>query len=97
MEAMGAGLPVVATGNGGIPELIGGVGPLIPERDAEALADELRRVHCDSEARVRAGRAGRQRVIQDFNVETVVSQLVKCFEGSIGQWGTPGRHTEPTQ
>ncbi|MBU0511084.1 MAG: glycosyltransferase, partial [Chloroflexi bacterium] len=41
LEAMSAGLPVVATGVGGVPELVGGRGILIPPRRPEAFAAAL--------------------------------------------------------
>lgn len=46
VEAMGAGVPVVATRTGGIPELVeeGKTGLLVPPGDARALADALRRL-----------------------------------------------------
>ena len=46
MEAMAAGLPVVSTPLGGIPEMIelGVNGELVPERDPEALSAALERL-----------------------------------------------------
>lgn len=42
IEALGAGLRVVATRAGGLPESVEGVGTLVPPGDAEALARALR-------------------------------------------------------
>jgi len=63
MEAMAAGLPVVATDVGGCRELVqdGITGLLVPPRDAQALAVALARVIQDGNFRVRAGRRGRER------------------------------------
>ena len=60
LDAMAAGLPVVATSVGGVPELIedGKTGWLVPPRDAEALASRLRLLLCNPELRVSMGAAG---------------------------------------
>jgi glycosyltransferase involved in cell wall biosynthesis len=61
LEAMAAGLPVVASAVGAIPELLGEGGETVPPGDAEALAGALRRLG-DPELRRRLGEAGRERV-----------------------------------
>ena len=61
MEAMAAGLPVVATAVGGVPEIVGDAGLLAPAGDAEALERSLRRLIFDAELRARLGRASRER------------------------------------
>jgi glycosyltransferase involved in cell wall biosynthesis len=66
MEAMAAGLPVVATDVGGSRELVqhGVTGLLVPPRDPEALAGALTRVIQDGDFRVEAGRRGRERAAE---------------------------------
>jgi glycosyltransferase involved in cell wall biosynthesis len=63
LEAMAAGLPVVATDVGGCRELVqhGVTGLLVPSRNPSAMAEALERVAGDADFRVRAGRAGRMR------------------------------------
>lgn len=63
LEAMAAGLPVVATAVGGIPELVehGHNGLLVPPRDPEALAEALSVLVASSEERRRMGASGKKR------------------------------------
>lgn len=63
LEAMQAGLPIVATRVGGIPEEIrdGEEGLLVPPEDPEALAAALKEVLGDRELRLRLGMAAQQR------------------------------------
>lgn len=66
LEAMAAGLPVVASDVGAIPELLGGSGEVVPPGDAEALAAALRGLS-DPERRRRLGEAARERVHQHYD------------------------------
>ncbi len=62
MEAMGAGLPVVASNVGGLPELVehGHTGHLVAPRDPEELADALLDLLTDPEKARRWGERGRE-------------------------------------
>jgi glycosyltransferase involved in cell wall biosynthesis len=64
LDAMAAGLPVVATRVGGIPEIVsdGVTGLLVPARDPRALADAILRLAGDAELRDRFGGAARVQV-----------------------------------
>ena len=70
IEAMAAGLPVVATAVGGIPELVEHerTGILVPPGDARALAAALSRLAGDAGLRQRMGEAGRARAEEHFDV-----------------------------
>ncbi|WP_299040212.1 glycosyltransferase family 4 protein [uncultured Pseudokineococcus sp.] len=59
-EAMAAGLPVVAPRTGGLPDLLEGVGSLVPVGDDRALAGAVAALLEDPVARERAGRASRE-------------------------------------
>ena len=60
-EAMAAGLPVVATAVGGLPELVGDAGVLVPPDDPDALAAAVDGLLADPVRRQRLGAAGRAR------------------------------------
>lgn len=80
-EAMAMQLPVVSTDIVGISELVQeGTGFLAPPRDAETLAEALRKVHeMSDEARREMGRRGRSVVEAEFNLESEVQELIRLF------------------
>ena len=84
LEAMAAGLPVVAGRAGAVPEVVpdGEVGRLVPPRDAEALAGALVRLLRDSERRRQMGRRGRRRV-RDFDWPRVARRFLHAV-GAVG-------------
>ena len=83
MEAMASGLPVVASAISGIPELIDSerTGLLVPPRDVTALADALLTLKKDVKLRDRMGRAGRERVLREFDLKINTRSLVELFSG----------------
>jgi len=87
LEAMGAGLPVVATPIAGVPEAVipGETGALVPPGDVPALADALTALLLDPGARRRQGAAG-QRLAEDrFDVDTVTRQLRQIWTATLAE------------
>ena len=83
IEAMAAGIPVIATSTGGIPELLeNGAGMMIPQRDASAIAEAITRLSSDNDLRHRLAEAGIHRVRDKFTVESTVSELLELFSKS---------------
>lgn len=82
IEAMAAGLPVVATDCGGPRDLVvdGGTGLLVPVRNPRALADALAELLQDPARRAAMGQAGRT-AVADFGSEVVVPRLIEQIEG----------------
>ncbi|MGO4781309.1 glycosyltransferase, partial [Lysobacter sp. 2RAB21] len=70
LEAAAAGIPVVASRHGGIPEAVldGVTGLLSDERDANALADHLCTLVGSASLRDQLGSAARSRVETQFNL-----------------------------
>lgn len=77
LEAMAAGLPVVATGVGGVPEIIedGISGLLVPPGNQTALAEAVLRALQDSRLRARLARAGQERVRKHFSLDRLLEDL----------------------
>jgi sugar transferase (PEP-CTERM/EpsH1 system associated) len=87
LEAMAVGLPVVATGVGGNPELVadGTTGQLVPVRDAGALAQAIARYVSDEPLRRRHGAAGRQRVVEEFTLQGMADRYARLYEREVGR------------
>jgi glycosyltransferase involved in cell wall biosynthesis len=70
MEAMAAGVPVVATRIAGVAELVddGRSGLLVPPGDTGALAAAIDELLTDPDKRAAFGRAGREKVATEFNI-----------------------------
>jgi glycosyltransferase involved in cell wall biosynthesis len=81
MEAMGSGVPVVASHISGIPELVQNeqTGLLTPPRDAALLAIALERYYSDHKLRRRLGLAGREKVVGDFDLNKNAAKLAQQF------------------
>jgi len=77
LEYMAAGLPVVATDVGGIPELVdhGKTGFLVRERSAEAVAEPIIRLLRDEGLRTAMGQAGLSRARANFEISAAVRRL----------------------
>jgi glycosyltransferase involved in cell wall biosynthesis len=89
MEAMAAGLPVVASRLSGIPELVtdGTDGLLVPPGDVGAIADALERLAGDPALRRRLGTAGRATIDRAFDVDRNAADLVRLIETSLAASG----------
>lgn len=84
-EAMATGMPVVATRHGGIPELVeeGVSGFLVPERDAEALAERVTHLLEHRELWPRMGNAGRAKVVAEFDSERLATELERLYRSVV--------------
>lgn len=80
-EAMAAGLPVVATRVGGIPEMVrhGEAALLVPPADPDALAAAVCRLLANPLQAAAMGRAGRRLVAERFDIRTQARALADDY------------------
>ena len=82
LEAMGAGLPVVTTDEGAIPEMVrdGEDGVICPKKDPSALADALGRLLADPGLRTRMGESAKDRYQSSFTLERFERSIVEILK-----------------
>jgi glycosyltransferase involved in cell wall biosynthesis len=87
LEAMGAGLAVVATPEGAIPDMVrdGETGILVPHRDPEKLADALQRLLEDPALSRRMGRRGWEIVRGEYSHDAYHRRMKKIWDCVICQ------------
>ena len=81
LEAMSAGLPVVASAVGDVPRLVadGKTGFVVPKQAPAQLADALRRLLEDSSLRHQMGAEGRRRVEERFSSAVTADALCAVY------------------
>jgi glycosyltransferase involved in cell wall biosynthesis len=79
IEAMAAGLPVVATAVGGVPEIVGDAGVLVAPGNTDEFAAALRQLINDPTRRRSLGEAARERA-RRFDVGAMVNAYADLFE-----------------
>lgn len=84
-EQMAAGIPVIASDYGGLPEIVtdGLEGRVVPHGTVAPLAEAIRAMSLDPDARARMGVAGRERVVREFSLEAFARRTVDVYRDII--------------
>jgi glycosyltransferase involved in cell wall biosynthesis len=82
LEAMQAGLPVVANDVGGVREALVDreTGFLVPNGDVSALRDRIAQLLADEDLRAEMGQAGRRRYHQRFTLDRMVGETLVVYK-----------------
>ena len=91
LHAMAAGLPVIATRVGGIPEAVadGMSGFLVAPSDADALADKLAFLIQSPELRRQMGSAGRKLIIEHFSEAGAAARIMSLYDQVLATSTSP--------
>ena len=85
LEAMAAGVPVVATAVGGTPEVVDdSCGRLVPPRDPAALTAALDELATSPDLRDALGRTARRRVETRFAIDRMVEEYAAVYNEVVG-------------
>ena len=81
-EALLCGAPVIAANSGGVTDIVkdGETGLLVPERDAQAIANAITRILNDRALATRLVENGYKFVQERYTQERVAEQFVKVYE-----------------
>jgi len=98
LEAMACGTPVVATGVGGIREVVvhDGTGWLVPPADPPALAAAMRALLAQPDRAAAFGRAGRRRVEAHFSWERIAERTLEVYREAIAAHRSASARYQPT-
>lgn len=89
LEGMAASLPMVATGVGGVVDIVtdGIDGLLVPKRDAPALGEAVLRLALDPVLRQKLGVAARRRVEESFSLQSNVDAYLRLYRSLLERDG----------
>jgi glycosyltransferase involved in cell wall biosynthesis len=92
LEAAAAGLPLITTKVGGIPEIYGTLtDTLVPAEDVGALAQTIARTLDNPDATAELARRLRERVASSFSVDTMVDGVLDAYAAAIERLQQNGR------
>ncbi|HVM53643.1 MAG TPA: glycosyltransferase family 4 protein [Acidimicrobiales bacterium] len=92
VEAMAAGVPLVATTGGAVGEVVGRDGTtaaLVPPGDAGALATTILELMGDPDRRAAIGAAGRARVLSSYSWEATAANTVEQYRALLAETRVP--------
>lgn len=85
LEAGAAGIPVVASKVGGIPDVVDDAktGVLVPPKNAEAIAEVVGALAADPDRISRMGNAARNKIVPEYGLEQMVRKIEALYEALI--------------
>ncbi|MCX6651046.1 MAG: glycosyltransferase family 4 protein [Methanomassiliicoccales archaeon] len=81
-EAMSYGKPVIASNTGGLPEVVGDAGVLVPVQDEKALAQAMNALNADPDRRRQLGEAARERM-RSFTWDEIAKRTLETYEDIV--------------
>lgn len=86
LEAIAAGVPILATNVGGIPEIFGPMsGELLPAGDADALAAAMSRLSADPGAAAEAAMRRRAMIAEEFSLTGMAARVESVYRVGVNR------------
>jgi len=85
LESMMAGLPVIATRVGGVPDAVGDRGLLVEAANPEQLAFAMGRILSEEGLADRLGRTGREHALSTYGVDRMVDDYIACYNALVAR------------
>lgn len=85
LESMMAGLPVIATRVGGVPDAVGDRGLMVEAAKPEQLASAMGRMINEEGLADRLGRTGREHALSTYGVDRMVDDYIVCYKTLVAQ------------
>ncbi len=85
LEAMMAGLPIVATKVGGVPKALGEYGILVEPQNPVALAQGMENILSNIQQAKQMGELARSRAQKKFSIKKMVDNYIKFYQSTISQ------------
>ncbi len=81
-EASAMGLPIIATNTGGIKDIVKHEvnGLIVPQKNAQAIANAISRLRQDPDLAIKFGKQGRDYVSSNLSWDTVITRYVNLFK-----------------
>jgi glycosyltransferase involved in cell wall biosynthesis len=97
IEAMAAGIPVVATRVGGVPDLVADekTGSLVPPGDPGALSRAIETLLCDPDRRREMGRLAREAVYPKYSDAALIDRMDDLYSSLLAARTDEDRMTNP--
>src|SRR5262249_40677548 len=90
LEAIAAGLPIVATRVGGVPEIFGPrADELVPPGDSAALADAIDRLLANPAQAAHDAKARREWLLPRFHIDVMQEQVEKLYQAILDRKTAP--------
>ncbi|MGE3316624.1 MAG: glycosyltransferase family 4 protein [Planctomycetaceae bacterium] len=90
LEALAVGCPVIASGTGGLAEIVkdGKTGLLVPPADSRKLADALQRILSEPDLAPKLGAAARADVASRYVPRAIASRTLEVYSEVLKSWST---------
>lgn len=88
LEAMQAGVPIIATNVGGVPDVLGkgSYGIIVEPGNSELLADAVSRVFSDADFAERMARDAKNAVLSEYTSRRMAKKYLNVYEAVLNKW-----------